>query len=48
MPTPVEFKENLKQQADIVRVVGDYVRLTRAVLAAAFSKAGDDDASGRQ
>jgi DNA primase len=29
MPTPVEFKENLKQQADIVRVVGDYVRLKR-------------------
>lgn len=30
MPTPADFKENLKQQADIVRVIGDYVKLKRA------------------
>ncbi len=30
MTTPTDFKETLKQQADIVRVVGDYVRLKKA------------------
>src|SRR5437868_13875403 len=30
MPVPTDFKDNLKQQADIVRIVGDYVRLKRA------------------
>jgi DNA primase len=30
MTAPGEFKETLKQQADIVRIVGDYVRLKKA------------------
>jgi DNA primase len=30
MTTPTDFKETLKQQADIVRVVGDYVKLKKA------------------
>jgi DNA primase len=30
MSTPLDFKETLKQQADIVRVVGDYVKLKKA------------------
>jgi DNA primase len=30
MPTSTDFKDTLKQQADIVRVVGDYVRLKKA------------------
>ena len=30
MTTATDFKETLKQQADIVRVVGDYVRLKKA------------------
>src|SRR5205085_6778882 len=30
MTTSADFKETLKQQADIVRIVGDYVRLKKA------------------
>src|SRR5512138_1439978 len=30
MPTSSDFKDTLKQQADIVRIVGDYVRLKKA------------------
>ncbi|HZQ24790.1 MAG TPA: DNA primase [Terriglobales bacterium] len=30
MSTPLEFAQTLKQQADIVRVVGDYVKLKKA------------------
>jgi len=30
MTTPADFKETLKQQADIVRIVGDYVKLKKA------------------
>src|SRR5690349_4683502 len=30
MPTPGDFAQNLKQQADIVRIVGDYVTLRRS------------------
>ena len=30
MSAPGEFKDNLKQQADIVRIVGDYVKLKKA------------------
>ena len=30
MSTSTDFKETLKQQADIVRLVGDYVRLKKA------------------
>jgi DNA primase len=30
MPTTEDFKETVKQQADIVRIVGDYIKLKRA------------------
>ncbi|HXZ79702.1 MAG TPA: DNA primase [Terriglobales bacterium] len=30
MPTPHDFKETLRQQADIVRIVGDYVKLRKS------------------
>ncbi|MGA8301159.1 MAG: CHC2 zinc finger domain-containing protein, partial [Terriglobales bacterium] len=30
MTSSGDFKDNLKQQADIVRIVGDYVKLRKA------------------
>ncbi|PYX84214.1 MAG: hypothetical protein DMG68_21210, partial [Acidobacteria bacterium] len=30
MTTSTDFKETLKQQADIVRVIGDYVKLKKS------------------
>ena len=30
MPSGEDFKETVKQQADIVRIVGDYIKLKKA------------------
>ena len=41
MPPPLatsDFKETLRQQADIVRIVGEYVKLKKAGASAYFEK----------
>ncbi|MGB0007628.1 MAG: CHC2 zinc finger domain-containing protein, partial [Candidatus Sulfotelmatobacter sp.] len=30
MPSTEDFKETVKQQADIVRIIGDYIKLKKA------------------